>query len=117
MQIGLRQGLVNAALIGPKGATTLQHQCDPLERWAFSRDVGLAQRRLAVRHHSPPELTARVAPPQPLLRSILGNMIGDIELAGGPISALGHKRTFHSVSVMSALPLKADTCSALAHVC
>ena len=33
------------------------------------------------------------------------------------MSALGHKRTFRQFSVMSALPPKADICSALVHVC
>jgi hypothetical protein len=33
------------------------------------------------------------------------------------MSALGHKQTFASQQVMSALRLKADTCGALAHVC
>ena len=32
------------------------------------------------------------------------------------MSALGHKRTFRTAIVMSALPPKADMCSALAHV-
>jgi len=32
------------------------------------------------------------------------------------MSALGHKRTFAAQNVMSALPPKADICSALAHV-
>jgi hypothetical protein len=32
------------------------------------------------------------------------------------MSALGHKRTFAPQTVMSALPPKADICSALAHV-
>src|SRR5262249_11455647 len=57
MQIGLRQGLINAALIGPKGAAALQHQCDPLKRRALSRDMGLAQQRLMARHHGPPVVT------------------------------------------------------------
>src|SRR5262249_49831963 len=35
----------------------------------------------------------------------------------GQLSALGHKRTFAAQKVMSALPPKADICSALAHVC
>jgi hypothetical protein len=43
MQIGLGQGLVNATLIGPQRTAALQHQCDPLERWALRRDMGLAQ--------------------------------------------------------------------------
>src|SRR6516164_4228375 len=51
MQIGLRQGLINAALIGAKGTAALQHQCDPLERRALSRDMGLAQQRLTARHY------------------------------------------------------------------
>ena len=33
-----------------------------------------------------------------------------------PMSALGQKRTFAPQNVMSALPPKADMCSALAHV-
>ena len=33
------------------------------------------------------------------------------------MSALGHKRTCAAQNVMSALPPKADICSALAHVC
>jgi hypothetical protein len=33
------------------------------------------------------------------------------------MSALGHKRTYAVQTVMSALPPKADMCSALAHVC
>ena len=33
------------------------------------------------------------------------------------MSALGHKRTFALQKVMSALPPKADMCSALGHVC
>src|SRR5262245_4174284 len=37
-------------------------------------------------------------------------------LEGGGTSALGHKRTFRQVSAMSALPPKADMCSALAYV-
>ena len=32
------------------------------------------------------------------------------------MSALGHKQTFAAQKVMSALPPKADICSALAHV-
>jgi hypothetical protein len=32
------------------------------------------------------------------------------------MSALGHKRTFCGAGAMSALPPKADMCSALAHV-
>jgi hypothetical protein len=35
----------------------------------------------------------------------------------GPMSALGHKQTFAVQKVMSALPPKADMCSALANVC
>ena len=69
MQIGFRQGLVNAALIGPKGTTALQHQCDALERRTLSRDMGLAQQRLTVGHHGPPILTARVALSDASLRS------------------------------------------------
>src|SRR5262245_33877095 len=107
MQVRLRQGLINAALVGPKGTTTLQHQCNPLERRAFSRDMGLAQQRPAARHHGPPMLTARVATPPASLRFILGNMIADIELDGGPMSALGQKRTCAVHQPMSALPLKA----------
>src|SRR5262245_44492589 len=61
MQIGLRQGLVNAALIGPKGAAALQDQCYPLERRTLGRDMGLAQQRLTARHDAPPVFTARVA--------------------------------------------------------
>src|SRR5215469_9237344 len=59
MQIGLRQRLVNAALIGPEGTAALQHQRDPLERRALSGDMGLAQQRLTVGHHGPPVLTVR----------------------------------------------------------
>src|SRR5579871_2682074 len=59
MQIGLRQGLVNAALIGPKGTAALQHQCDPLERRALSRDMGLAQQSLTAGHYGPPVLAVR----------------------------------------------------------
>jgi hypothetical protein len=53
--------LVNAALIGPKGAATLQDQCDPLERRTLGRDMGLAQQRLTARHDAPPVFTARIA--------------------------------------------------------
>jgi len=42
------------------------------------------------------------------LRSILGNMIGSIELDGGQMSALGQKRTFRSAIALCALPPKAD---------
>ncbi|MGB9016792.1 MAG: hypothetical protein WCC77_03910, partial [Pseudolabrys sp.] len=35
---------------------------------------------------------------------------------GRPMSALGHERTFALQKVMSALPPKADICSALARV-
>src|SRR6516165_2389893 len=59
MQIGLRQGLINAALIGAKGTAALQHQCDPLERRALSRDMGLAQQRLMAGHHGSPLPTVR----------------------------------------------------------
>jgi hypothetical protein len=48
-------------------------------------------------------LTARVAAAQPLLRRILGNMIGDIELDGGPISALPPKTTSIAFFGMPAL--------------
>jgi|RhiMetStandDraft_4_1073278.scaffolds.fasta_scaffold01442_4 hypothetical protein len=40
-------------------------------------------------------------------------MLGQLEA----MSVLGHKRTFAVQKVMSALPPKADMCSALAHVC
>src|SRR5262245_26890358 len=109
MQVGLRQGLIDAALVGPKGTTTLQHQCDPLEWRAFSRDMGLAQQRPAARHHGPPVLTARVAPPHASLRPILGNMTGDIEFDGGPMSALGPKQTYAPQKGMSALTPKATS--------
>src|SRR5262249_2873005 len=59
MQIGLRQGLVDAALIGSKGTAALQHQCDPLKRRALSRDMGLPKRRLTARHCGPPLRTVR----------------------------------------------------------
>jgi hypothetical protein len=59
MQIGLRQGLINAALIGAKGTAALQHQCDPLKRRALSRNMGLAQQRLTAGHQGPPVLTVR----------------------------------------------------------
>jgi hypothetical protein len=36
---------------------------------------------------------------------------------GTPMSALGHKQTFAVQNGMSALPPKADICSALVHVC
>jgi len=52
--------------------------------------MGLAQQRPAARHDGPPVLTAPVAPPHASLRLILANMIVDIELDGGPMSALGH---------------------------
>ena len=39
-----------------------------------------------------------------------------IELDGGPMSALGHKRTCAAQKGMCALPPKADICSARAHV-
>jgi hypothetical protein len=39
------------------------------------------------------------------------NEVPDFEM-----SALGHKRTFRSAIVMSALPPKADMCGALVHV-
>ena len=89
MQLGLRQGLVNSALIGAKRTTTLQHQCNPLERRAFSRDMGFAQQRSAARRpRSSCAYCARCSAP-PVLRSILGDMKGDIELDGGPMPALG----------------------------
>ena len=50
-----------------------------------------------------------------------GVTAGAIGTAGGdyrhrPMSALGHKRTFAPQKVMSALPPKADMCSAKGHV-
>src|SRR5262245_8951248 len=62
--------------------------------------MGFAQQRPAARHHGPPVLTAR-ASCHASVRSILGNMIGDIELDGGPMSALGQKRAFLPVRMMS----------------
>jgi hypothetical protein len=44
-------------------------------------------------------------------------MIGDIELDGGPMSALGQKQTFAAHQPMSALPPKADMCGATTDVC
>src|SRR5262249_13943393 len=39
------------------------------------------------------------------------------KIAIGVLSALGQKQTFRTAIVMSALPPKADICSATAHVC
>src|SRR5262252_6365229 len=63
MQIGLRQGLINATLVGPKGTAALQDQRDPLERRTLGRDMALAQQRLTAGHDAPPVFPARVAPP------------------------------------------------------
>jgi hypothetical protein len=63
---------LNTALMGPKGAAALHHQCDAFEWRALGRDMGLAQ-RLAAGHDVAPVLTARIAPSQtslPALRAL-----------------------------------------------
>ena len=42
--------------------------------------------------------------------------LADAECRHRPMSALGQKQTYALQKVMSALPLKADMCGALAHV-
>jgi hypothetical protein len=93
MQIGVRQGQVDAAMIDPKTTTNLRTNAirsnggRSVVAWVLrskGRLLGITVLLCLLRASLRP--TRR-------LRSILGNMIGDSELDGGPMSALGQKRT------------------------